>query len=248
MNPSIAMPKYFSMRRHIKPSLLVGAVLAVLTVAGCSSTPQQDFSQIENNINAAAAPEFGACIEYINATNVQLVFARELLAKGKESGGLSDDDFQAAVVASQNALANRQRAEEACNARLAVAEGRITALEQRLQRTKEVLRGVTFATGSAQLSQKAQENLRLVANRLLRQPTRVEIQGHTSDTGDLDFNMRLSQARADAVRNFLISQGVPSNSITARGFGPNQPVATNETEEGRRANQRIEVVYEREIE
>ena len=59
--------------------------------------------------------------------------------------------------------------------------------------------------------------------------------------------MKLSQARADSVRSFLISQGVPAESITAVGFGPNQPVASNETEEGRRANQRIEVVYEREI-
>ncbi len=231
-----------------KRSAAFAAVAAALVVAGCSSKPPQDFSQIENNINTAAAPEFGTCIEASNAAAEELETARELLAKGKKSGRLNDDDFQAAVTASQNAVANRQRAEQACYARLAVAEGRIDALEQRLQRTKEVLRGVTFATGSAQLSQKAQENLRLVANRLLRQPTRTEIQGHTSSTGSLEFNMRLSQARAESVRNFLVAQGVPADSITARGFGPNQPVASNDTEEGRRANQRIEIVYEREIE
>ena len=239
----------------MRPSLLATVLLAALAVAGCESKSKTNFADIENTINAAAAPDFGTCIEYMDAAAGELALAREILEKGKRSGGLSKSKEKEALTAAQNALANRQRAEQACNTRLAALEGQvaaqgsqIAALQQRLQRTKEVLRGVTFATGSAQLSQKAQENLRLVANRLLRQPTRVEIQGHTSSTGSLEFNMRLSQARAESVRNFLVSQGVPPNSISARGFGPNQPVASNDTEEGRRANQRIEVVYEREIE
>ncbi len=253
MNLPIFAASLFS-ASPIKPSILLAAMFAALAVTGCESNRQQNFSEIENTINAAAAPDFGTCIEYLDASAGELALAREILERGKRSGTLSRDRYQEALFAAQNALAHRQRAEQACNARLAALEGQVAtlgsqlaALQQRLQRTKEVLRGVTFATGSAQISRKGQETLRLVANRLLRQPTRVEIQGHTSSTGGLEFNMRLSQARAESVRNFLVSQGVPADSITARGFGPNQPVASNETEAGRRANQRIEIVYEQEI-
>jgi outer membrane protein OmpA-like peptidoglycan-associated protein len=60
--------------------------------------------------------------------------------------------------------------------------------------------------------------------------------------------MKLSEQRAEAVRNHLISLGVPADSITAKGYGPTQPVASNDTPEGRRANQRVELRYVAEIE
>ncbi|MGR6468987.1 OmpA family protein [Rhizobium sp. PAMB 3182] len=71
--------------------------------------------------------------------------------------------------------------------------------------------------------------------------TLVDINGHTDSTGSLQHNMELSQQRASSVANYLTGQGVDARRMSAMGFGPNQPVATNATPEGRAQNRRVEV-------
>lgn len=71
---------------------------------------------------------------------------------------------------------------------------------------------------------------------------KVKIEGHASSEGQVEHNNRLAQKRADAVANYLVSLGVPKDSVTATGFGSRVPVATNSTEEGRVANRRVEFV------
>ncbi|MGR6430380.1 OmpA family protein [Rhizobium sp. PAMB 3174] len=71
--------------------------------------------------------------------------------------------------------------------------------------------------------------------------TLVDINGHTDSTGSLQHNMELSQQRAASVANYLAGQGVDARRMSAMGFGPNQPVATNATPEGRAQNRRVEV-------
>jgi OmpA-OmpF porin, OOP family len=68
----------------------------------------------------------------------------------------------------------------------------------------------------------------------------IEIAGHTDGKGSDDYNNRLSQGRAESVRKYLISEGVPSTRITAKGYGKLKPIATNDTEEGRQENRRVE--------
>jgi outer membrane protein OmpA-like peptidoglycan-associated protein len=68
---------------------------------------------------------------------------------------------------------------------------------------------------------------------------RVVIEGHTDDRGNADVNRKLSQARAEAVRDYLVSKGVESARLEARGFGPDRPIASNKTERGRAANRRV---------
>ncbi len=105
-----------------------------------------------------------------------------------------------------------------------------------------VLQGVTFATGSAVLSDNSQTVLDIVAESLKGNPdVRVEVGGHTDATGSRALNTRLSQARAESVRTYLISQGVPATQLTARGYGPDNPVATNSTAAGRARNRRVEL-------
>jgi outer membrane protein OmpA-like peptidoglycan-associated protein len=70
----------------------------------------------------------------------------------------------------------------------------------------------------------------------------MQIEGHTDSVGGDDFNQQLSERRADSVRDFLAEQGVPGTSITARGLGKTQPVASNDTAEGRQRNRRVELV------
>jgi len=70
----------------------------------------------------------------------------------------------------------------------------------------------------------------------------VEIQGHTDDRGRDEYNLRLSQERAEAVRQFLISRGIAPERMTARGYGETRPIDTNRTAAGRARNRRVEFV------
>ena len=79
-----------------------------------------------------------------------------------------------------------------------------------------------------------------VAADLKRYPRlKIELQGHTDSAGPDAYNMKLSGERANAVRTYLIMQGVPEQQLTSRGYGESQPVADNKTEEGRAQNRRV---------
>jgi outer membrane protein OmpA-like peptidoglycan-associated protein len=107
---------------------------------------------------------------------------------------------------------------------------------------RQVLREVTFATGSATLTPAAQSSLRTTATMLLAEPSaRFEVAGHTDDAGSRTVNERLSLERAQSVRAFLVFAGVPAQRLTARGYGPDDPVASNATSEGRALNRRVEL-------
>jgi OOP family OmpA-OmpF porin len=100
---------------------------------------------------------------------------------------------------------------------------------------------INFESGSAAISPSSArllDNLAAVALRCDRNT--IEVAGHTDATGDRAVNMTLSRARADAVRAYLISQGVAADRVTAQGFGPDQPRASNATRDGQAANRRIE--------
>jgi outer membrane protein OmpA-like peptidoglycan-associated protein len=108
--------------------------------------------------------------------------------------------------------------------------------------TRVVLEGVTFVSGGAGLTPEARLILDRVAESLAADPTvRVEIAGHTDDTGYRPFNLSLSLSRAASVRTYLIGRGVSEERLVARGYGPDDPVASNETPEGRAQNQRVEL-------
>jgi len=105
----------------------------------------------------------------------------------------------------------------------------------------EILDQVHFATGQARIEKKSWWLLDQVAAVLKSHPDLllVEVEGHTDDRGPSSFNILLSQARAQAVTDYLIGRGVDRERLVARGFGPTRPVATNGTVEGRAANRRV---------
>jgi len=109
-------------------------------------------------------------------------------------------------------------------------------------KTPVVLRGVTFETGRSALKPDSYTILDIVAASLIANPDiKIEIAGHTDNTGTAATNTRLSQARADAVRAYLASKGVGPERMVARGYGPSQPVAPNTTLAGRAQNRRVEL-------
>ncbi len=105
-----------------------------------------------------------------------------------------------------------------------------------------ILEGVNFETGKSTLTPESEAILNGVAESLVANDSiRVQVTGHTDNTGGLALNRRLSLARAEAVRQYLVSRGVAEDRLTARGLGPDQPVASNRTAEGRAQNRRVEL-------
>lgn len=104
------------------------------------------------------------------------------------------------------------------------------------------LRGVNFASGRDELTPSSFAVLDDVARQLIEAPTvRVEIVGHTDATGGRTRNISLSLARAEAVRAYLVMQGVPAERLIPRGYGPDQPISNNGTASGRASNRRVEL-------
>jgi len=108
-------------------------------------------------------------------------------------------------------------------------------------KSQMVLEGVTFASNSAALDPASTGILDRVANAAQYNPSgaHYEVAGYTDNTGSLAHNMKLSQQRAEAVMNYLISKGVPASMLTAKGYGPKFPIDTNATADGRANNRRV---------
>jgi OOP family OmpA-OmpF porin len=108
--------------------------------------------------------------------------------------------------------------------------------------TRIILEGVNFETNSAELTAGARTVLDRVAQSLSGNPeVRVEVGGYTDNTGARAYNVQLSQARAESVVAYLVQQGVSADRMEARGYGPDNPVASNATRDGRAQNRRVEL-------
>jgi outer membrane protein OmpA-like peptidoglycan-associated protein len=104
---------------------------------------------------------------------------------------------------------------------------------------------VTFATDQSDVKGDFYPVLNSVAKVLKEyEKTLVHVTGHTDSTGGYEYNLGLSQRRADSVSSYLAAQGVQSVRLQARGFGPDRPVAGNDTPAGRQQNRRVEITLE----
>ena len=166
---------------------------------------------------------------------------------------------QAETVRAQALLARQQAMEEARRANRMAEEAQAEKLALRrklLQQfsmalvTRDTPRGlvvnmsdVLFDVGKADLKPIAREKLARLSGIVLAYPDlSLHAEGHTDSTGSDELNTKLSQARADSVRGFIISQGVTAQNVTAAGLASSMPVGSNETREGRRQNRRVEII------
>ena len=107
---------------------------------------------------------------------------------------------------------------------------------------------VLFDTGKSSLRPLAREKLAKVAGIVSGHPgLRLDVEGHTDSVGGDAYNQQLSEDRGSAVRDYLTEQGMVAGSVTSRGFGKTQPVASNETAAGRQQNRRVELVISGDI-
>ena len=178
-------------------------------------------------------------------------------AKAKSDMERSQANSANQVAAAQAETDQARLAASQANAQVQVAENDKAAMRAKLSlqlntilQTRDTARGlivnmsdVLFDTGKYTLLPGAREKLSKVAGILIAYPgLDVAVGGYTDNVGTDQFNQGLSEQRASSVRDYLVQQGVPGNSITANGFGNTLPVASNDNSAGRQENRRVELV------
>lgn len=217
---------------------------------------QQERKAAAAKARAEAQAEARRQAEQEAKRQAELAAAREARLKAEAEATRAREE---AARAQARALAARERAarEEAARARKMAQVLRAQLLDQlnAVLATRDTPRGlvvtmagVLFATGKYNLRPDAQMRLaRLAGIVSSHSGLNLQVEGYTDNTGSEEFNQKLSEQRAEAVRDFLISQGVDQRTITARGFGEANPVADNSTAAGRQKNRRVEIIVSGEV-
>jgi len=170
---------------------------------------------------------------------------RELATREAEQANAEAEQARRVTEAQAREIELARREAELASETAASLQRRLEYMEYRQTDRGVVvtLGDVLFAVGESALLPEAAESLADVIELLESEPDRqIRIEGHTDATGAAAFNLRLSQARADSVRNALIERGIDPERMTAVGMGEDFPIATNETEAGRARNRRVDVI------
>jgi outer membrane protein OmpA-like peptidoglycan-associated protein len=179
--------------------------------------------------------------------------AEQQQAAAQEQAAAANQQAQQAQQQAQMAQAQaeqaRQQAAQAETEKQQLREKLRVQLNSVLQ-TEETARGlvvnmadVLFATGKYSLKPEAREKLSKLSGIILSHPgLTLQIEGHTDSVGSDEFNQQLSEKRANSVRDYMIGQGMPSDSISAVGLGKDEPIASNDTAQGRQLNRRVEII------
>ena len=157
--------------------------------------------------------------------------------------------LQQQLEAEKKALAEERAKAEA---RQAEAMNKLNELQSKLIQVTKDARGIIlsmsdilFDVNKATLKADLKTSLAKVAGILsVYQQFNVSIEGNTDNTGSAEHNMKLSQQRADNVKNFLVEQGIDAGRLTAKGLGMTMPIADNKTKEGRQKNRRVDLVIQ----
>jgi outer membrane protein OmpA-like peptidoglycan-associated protein len=189
--------------------------------------------------------------------------AREEVERLKaEQAKLSADEQQRLAEAARiQAQQSEQKAQEADRLRAQAEQAQQQLRQQLLQQfnvileTRDTARGlivnmsdVLFDFNKYTLRPAAREKLAKISGIILSHPgLRLEVDGYTDSIGSEDYNLKLSDQRASGVRDYLLGQGISPDNINAKGFGKDNPVASNDTAAGRQKNRRVEMVVSGDI-
>lgn len=121
-----------------------------------------------------------------------------------------------------------------------IKETKVVVTEADRKVVDEAIKNLEFDLGKSAIRAKSYPTLNRVAELLIQKDFSLKLAGHTDNTGSMALNLRLSKDRAESIKAYLVSQGVNASRIEATGYGPNQPIASNKTAEGRQKNRRVE--------
>ena len=233
---------------RVRPRFIYFVFAAVVILSGCSGgalTTREKGAGIGALGGAAAGGIIGSAVGHPGAG------AAIGGALGLGAGALIGDQLQGQEQkqAEQQKAIDQQRAEIANNQAL------IEELKKRNIEARETSRGVAvnlpsvnFQFDSADLTADGRDRVNQIAGIITRDAPnrRISVEGHASkeSAAQEDYNQRLSERRANTVADALERNGIASNQVSTRGLGTRSPVATNDTEEGRRQNRRVEVIIE----
>lgn len=193
----------------------------------------------------AAAERERAAAERSAALDAQ---ARAEAQKAQAEAEKARAAAQADAQRQQEAAAQAERDKQDLRAKLLAQFNRVLPTRDSPRGLVVNMGDVLFDTGKADLRPPAREALARLAGVVSNYPSlHLDIEGHTDSTGTADFNQTLSEKRANAVRDYLISQGLIPARLAAFGLGQDNPVADNSTAAGRQQNRRVEIVISGEV-
>jgi outer membrane protein OmpA-like peptidoglycan-associated protein len=184
----------------------------------------------------AAAQQAQAAKEEAEKAKAEAVAQQQALA-------VEADKAKAAAAQSDNLRQQAEKEKQELRARLLQQLNSVLATRDTARGLIANMSDVLFRSGSVELLPAARERLARVSGIVLAYPSlHVSIEGHTDSVGSDEYNQDLSERRAQSVRDYFVRGGIPAAAVDARGFGKAEPVASNETSEGRQQNRRVELV------
>jgi outer membrane protein OmpA-like peptidoglycan-associated protein len=202
----------------------------IASAEAAASKAQNDLQQAKTDLQAALAAQLNAAKGQLNQTQQ----------------ALNTTQTQLQQTAAQAAAQKAQLAD--LEARLKDARdtiAKIAAVKDDSRGMVITLQGeVLFTTGKSDLKPAAMAKLDQIADALRGKEQPMVVYGYTDNVGTYDNNITLSQKRGQAVRDYLVTKGIPNDLITAQGKGPDSPVAENTSVEGRAQNRRVEIVVQ----
>jgi outer membrane protein OmpA-like peptidoglycan-associated protein len=221
--------------------------LAQQAASGDVDAARASLNQADTAFQQKAPPEKVNQLAYLALRHAQAGEARISEARSRQEVARAQQDRDRIL------LQARERETQNAKTETAVAQTQLSAARQELAdlQAKQTDRGlvltlgdVLFDTGRATLKPGADREMDRLAQALKdNSNTRVIIEGHTDSVGSDDYNMALSERRADAVADALRTRGVPSDRYEVKGLGKSFPVASNDTQAGRQQNRRVEIVF-----
>jgi outer membrane protein OmpA-like peptidoglycan-associated protein len=242
----------YAIRKNVPDKPLIAVARETVQTAEDAraiAVKKMDDQRVANNLQNSTDAQAQAQAQADDATR-QKEQAQAAAAKAQSDMAASQTASAAAVNAAQ-ADANQSRlAAQQADADKAAMRARLSEQLNSILQTRDSARGlivsmsdVLFDTGQYSLKPGAREKLAKVAGILLAYPgLNIEVGGYTDNVGGDDMNQKLSENRADSVRDYLVQQGVTTNSVSARGFGNTLPVASNDSSAGRQQNRRVELL------
>jgi outer membrane protein OmpA-like peptidoglycan-associated protein len=221
--------------------------LAQQAAQGDMDAARASLNQADTAFQQKEPPEKVNQLAYLATRHAQAGEARIAEARARQEVARAQQDRDKIL------LSARERETRNAQTETAVAQTQLSAARQELAdlQAKQTDRGlvltlgdVLFDTGRATLKPGADRTIDRLAQALKDNPnTKVQIEGHTDSVGGDDYNLALSERRAEAVSDALRLRGVPSDRYEAKGLGKDFPVASNSTAEGRQQNRRVEIIF-----
>jgi outer membrane protein OmpA-like peptidoglycan-associated protein len=221
--------------------------LAQQAASGDVDAARASLNQADTAFQQKAPPEKVNQLAYLALRHAQAGEARISEARSRQEVARAQQDRDRIL------LQARERETQNAQTQTAVAQTELAGARKELAdlQAKQTDRGlvltlgdVLFDTGRATLKPGADRTIDRLAQALKDNPgTRVMIEGHTDSVGGDEYNMALSERRAEAVADALRFRGVPADRYEAKGLGKEFPVASNDTQAGRQQNRRVEIVF-----